>query len=194
MTGSPDLSTPGAWRQTESLRLLRQVMGLSGEVRSTVAARAAMSPTELHTLEHIAAGELADDGGSIGPAEIARLLNVSTAASTGIVDRLEAKGHVQRRRHLTDRRRTEVVLTPSAREEVLHHLGPMFRGIGLADARLTDAERDVVVRYLRAALEAAESVLHPEPGNASAPGSEPGTAAGTGTGPTLPDGPVPPYR
>lgn len=38
-------------------------------------------------------------------------------------------------------------------------MSPMFRAIGEVDAGLTDSERDVVVRYLTAAIAAGESVL-----------------------------------
>ncbi|GMA30810.1 MarR family winged helix-turn-helix transcriptional regulator [Litorihabitans aurantiacus] len=143
-----DLTTPGAWEQTESLTLLREVMGLESGVRSHLAGAAGLSETEVHALEHLARAP-------IGPAEIARLLDVSTAASTGIVDRLEARGHVERRPHVSDRRRTEVVLTASARREVVSHLGEMFGALARLDASLSDSERAVVVRYLRGAVEAA---------------------------------------
>ena len=126
-------------------------MGLSDEVRTVVASRTDLSTTELHALEHLSVA-------SIGPADLARRLDVSTAASTGIVDRLEAKGHVERRPHAQDRRRTQVVLTDSARAEVMTHLMPMFRAIAQADAALADEERAIVVRYLRAAIAAAEAV------------------------------------
>lgn len=147
----PDDATRGAWSQTESLDLLRRVMGLSDEVRAVVASRAELSAIELHALEHLAAAR-------IGPADLARRLDVSTAASTGIVDRLEAKGHVARHPHPQDRRRTEVVLTEAARAEVMGHLAPMFAAIAAVDGELTDEERSVVVRYLRGAIAAAEAV------------------------------------
>ncbi|WP_108717809.1 MarR family winged helix-turn-helix transcriptional regulator [Miniimonas sp. S16] len=151
MADEIDLSTPGAWRQTESLTLLRRVMDLGGSVRHTVSGASGLSEKEIHALEHLARGPL-------GPAEIARLLDVTTAASTGIVDRLETRGHAERRPHPIDRRRTAVTITESARHEVMRHMGPMFRALAEADAALTDEERAVVVRYLGAALAAAEHV------------------------------------
>lgn len=143
--------TNRAWAQTESLLLLRRVMGLGDEVRRVVSSRSHLSATELNALEHLT-------GAPMGPADLARRLDVSTAATTGIVDRLEAKGHVHRQPHPADRRRTTVVVTDSARAEVMGHLGPMFGALAAADAHLTDAEREVVVRYLRAAVAAAEAV------------------------------------
>ena len=74
---------------------------------------------------------------------------MSTAASTGIVDRLVAHGHVERRPHPDDRRRTTVHVTDSGREEVLGLLLPMFVELARLDAAFTDEERAVVARYLR---------------------------------------------
>lgn len=165
MGAEPDLATRGAWPQTESLLLLRRVMGLAEEVRHVVAARADLTPTELHALEHLAAAP-------IGPGDLARRLDVSAAASTGIVDRLEAKGHVARRSHAQDRRRTEVVISESARAEVMTHLGPMLRAIADVDAGLTDSQRAIVVGYLRAAVAAAEAVTGPGSSGPATPGAD----------------------
>lgn len=170
MTHGPDLATPGAWQQTDSLLLLRQVMELGGELRHIVGERSNLSETEVRTLEHLSRQ-------AVGPGEIARLLDVSTAAATGIVDRLESKGHAQRRAHPEDRRRQEVLITPHAREEVLRQMAPMFRALAIADSGLSEDERDVVVRYLQATLDAAAGVLGtvsaPEPAEASAPAVRP---------------------
>ena len=155
MTDNIDIATPGSWRQTQSLTLLRQVMGLGGDVRHAVAQSTGLSQTEVTTLEHLA-------GQSLGPAEIARLLDVTTAASTGIVDRLETRGHVQLRPHPHDRRRTEVVITDSARREVLTHMGPMFMALARLDASLSEEDRAVIVNYLEGAVAATSSVLSPE--------------------------------
>lgn len=151
MPDAVDIATRGAWVQTESLTLLRRVISLETGVRQHVAEATGLSDTEVHALEHLAHQP-------IGPAEIARLLDVSTAASTGIVDRLEARGHVERRPHTSDRRRTEVVITDSARSEVINHMGTMFRALAVLDSSLSEAEREVVVRYLRGVVEAADAL------------------------------------
>lgn len=156
MQGEYIPATPGPWSQTESMRLLRHLMELSSDLRREVAGRVDLSETEMRALEHISQHEL-------GPAEIARRLDVSTAASTGIVDRLEAKGHVERRPHPADRRRTVVTMTPHARAEVFRHLGAMFASLAQVDAGLSDQEREVVTRYLASAIDAVESALHHRP-------------------------------
>lgn len=156
MTPEDIPATSGAWVQTDSLLLLRHIMDLGSQLRREVAGRVDLSETEMRALEHISRHDM-------GPAEIARLLDVSTAASTGIVDRLEAKGHVERRPHREDRRRTQVALTPHARSEVFRHLGGMFAALAQADAALTDEEREIVTRYLSSAVAAVEGALHGPP-------------------------------
>src|SRR6478736_6660796 len=90
-----------AWEQTGSLLALREAIDAGTRVRPVIARR----------------------GG------LARLLDVSTAAATGLADRLVAHGHVERRPHVADRRRTSLQVTPAGREEVLGHLLPMFRAL-----------------------------------------------------------------
>ncbi|GAA1779379.1 hypothetical protein GCM10009795_026840 [Nocardioides hankookensis] len=142
--------------QTESLQALREVIDAGGKVRRVVARRAGLGESELVTLQHLILG-------ARGPAEVARLLEVSTAASTGIVDRLVSHGHVERRPHPDDRRRTDVHVTESGREEVLGLLMPMFEELARLDAEFDDAERAVVARYLRRTLEAFDAVITPQP-------------------------------
>nr|WP_216652288.1 MarR family transcriptional regulator [Nocardioides sp. zg-1308] len=131
---------------------MRDLVSTGARVNHVVARRAGISDTELVTLEHLSREQ-------IGPAEVARRLEVSTAAATGIVDRLVSRGHVERRPHAADRRRTELVLTDSGRREVVSHLLPMFVSLDRLDRGFTDEERAVVERYLRGAVEAFEQVL-----------------------------------
>lgn len=140
--------------QTPSLVALRDLVTTGARVNHVVARRAGLSETELVTLEHLAREQ-------IGPAEVARRLEVSTAAATGIVDRLVARGHVERRPHAADRRRTELVITDSGRGEVVGHLLPMFVALDRLDRSFSAEERAVVERYLRGAVQAFEQVLEP---------------------------------
>lgn len=142
------------WDESGTLVALRELVTTGARVNHVVARRAGISDTELVTLEHLAREQ-------IGPAEVARRLEVSTAAATGIVDRLVSRGHVERRPHPADRRRTELVLTESGRGEVVGHLLPMFIALDRLDRSFSEAERAVVERYLRGAVGAFEQVLTP---------------------------------
>lgn len=142
----------GEWKQTDALLALRELVDRGQTVRRVVARRAGLGESELVALEHLIRGPM-------GPAELARLLEVSTPAGTGIVDRLVARGHAERRSHEGDRRRTAVHVTDSGRAEVVAHLLPMFAGLAAIDGSFDDAERAVVARYLRGALAAIDAVI-----------------------------------
>lgn len=146
------------WRQTGSLVALREAIEAGARVRHVVARRAGLSDSDLMALQHLVRGPL-------GPAELARMLDVSTAASTGIVDRLVERGHVMRHPYAGDRRRTEVRVTASGREEVLAHLLPMFAALDAWDRSFTDEERALVERYLRGVRDAFEQVSGPPKGS-----------------------------
>ena len=143
--------SPG-WDVSGTLVALRELVTTGARVNHVVARRAGISDTELVTLEHLSREQ-------IGPAEVARRLEVSTAAATGIVDRLVSRGHVERRPHAADRRRTELVLTDSGRGEAVGHLLPMFVALDRLDREFSVEEREVVERYLRGAIDAVERVL-----------------------------------
>ena len=140
------------WKQTETLTRLRELVNVAAQVRPAVATRAGLSASELVALEHLFAEPL-------GPAELSRRLQVTSAATSQILDRLGHRGHVEREAHPTDGRRTVVRLTDSGRAEVLEHLMPMFRALAEMDADLEDREREAVSRYLLRATAAFRSVL-----------------------------------
>lgn len=144
------------WSESESLVALRAATNAAVRVRPVVAHAAHLSHSELVALEHLTLGPM-------GPAELARVLEVSTAASTGIVDRLEARGHVARVADPLDRRRTSVQVTESGRAEVVGLLMPMFAALQALDEGFDPSERAVVARYLRGATAAFETVAGPAP-------------------------------
>lgn len=155
------------WSESESLVALREATQAAARVRPTVARAAGLSPSELAAMEHLTRGP-------VGPGELARLLEVTTAASTGVVDRLATRGHVARVAHEGDRRRTDVHLTDAGRLEVLERLTPMFAALQELDDSFDGAERATVARYLRGVTAAFEGVAGPAPArqSAGAPDSE----------------------
>ena len=124
-------------------------------VQPAVAQRAGLSTSEVRTLEMLSRRPL-------GPAEIARRLDVSTAASSGIVDRLVAHGHAARTPHPSDRRRLVVEITESGMADTVAHLEPMLAALERLDAGLDEHDRAVVARFLEGAVEALLAVVPPE--------------------------------
>lgn len=161
-TGAPQPSErshddPGvAWvrseLQTPTLSALREVMTVGNQVGPVIARRAGLSHNELDALERLAERPY-------GPAELARQLGVTTAASSQIIDRLVAHGHATRRKHHRDGRRTEVTITDSGRAEVIGHLMPMFAALRALDESLTEHEAQIVATYLRGAVTAMRALL-----------------------------------
>lgn len=150
-SASPASLSPD-WASTESLVLLRRLLKVSAQAPPAVARRAGLTHNELSTLELLVERP-------IGPGDIARHLSVTSAATSGIVDRLAERGHLRRAPHPHDGRRTELQITESGRAEVLGHLMPMFVALAELDGSLDDHERAAVESYLRGAVDAVSRLL-----------------------------------
>ena len=136
---------------TTTLQLLRELIDAAQRSGPALARRTKLTHNELTALEQLTRHQW-------GPGELADHLGVTSAAASGIVDRLVSRGHVERRPHAADGRRTQVVLTDSGRQEVLGHLMPMFLALDELDRSLTEEERAVVDRYLERAIDAIRRV------------------------------------
>jgi DNA-binding MarR family transcriptional regulator len=135
-----------------TLSAIDELIQAAAAVEPAVARRAGLSTSELQALRHLVEG-------SLGPVELSHLLGVTSAASSGVVDRLAARGHVRRRPHPADGRRTQVEVTPGGREEIDGLLEPMRQRLTALDAELSDEERAVVQRYLARVTEALRAQL-----------------------------------
>jgi DNA-binding MarR family transcriptional regulator len=131
---------------------LDELIQAAAAVEPAVARRAGLSTSELQALRHLV-------DGSRGPVELSHLLGVTSAASSGVVDRLAARGYVERRPHPGDGRRTQVEVTVTGRQEIDSLLEPMQARLAEVDATLDESERAVVRRYLQEVTEALRSVL-----------------------------------
>ena len=137
--------------ESSTMQALRTLTRLSEQVAPAVARRASLTHNELRALEHLM-------DRSMGPGDLGRVLGVSSAAASGIIDRLEARGHAQRTSHESDGRRTSVTISASGRTEVVGFLMPMFRELAALDASLSDTERAAVDRFLEGAIRAVRAV------------------------------------
>lgn len=137
----------------EVLGRLRACGAAMQSLAAQFAAQAAVHPTDLHALEHLS--RRTDTPPTVG--ELGLLLDLSSAAVTGLVDRLERGGLVERFPDPGDGRRVRVRMTPQA-----HALaGQVF---GTYGARMRDAmaafsadELRTVSAFLDAATTAAEA-------------------------------------
>lgn len=110
-----------------------------------VADRLGMAATDFTCLTVL----LLDGPASAG--ELAERTGLTSGAITGVVDRLERGGWVQRAPDPADRRR--VIVSPKAEraDRFQPLLAPMLTGAAELQARFTQSERAVVARYVEAA-------------------------------------------
>lgn len=128
------------------LNMLRRYRAAETAMRERTRISMGMNETDLMALRFLLREQRA--GRIVRAIDIARMLNISTASTTTLIDRLEKGGHVRREAHPTDRRAGVVVPTVSSDEEVRATLGAMHhRMLTLVD-ELSDQERAVVTRFL----------------------------------------------
>lgn len=124
-------------------RAVRRLLRLAPEVHAALAARIGVGVTDLLALDHLSTPP--PPGGVV---DLGRRLGMTSASATVLVDRLVRAGHVERTPHPTDRRRTSVVLTEHAEDEVREALGPLIGRIGELAAGLDDHAAAAVLRFL----------------------------------------------
>ncbi|MFF7244645.1 MarR family winged helix-turn-helix transcriptional regulator [Embleya sp. NPDC008237] len=133
--------------RTLTLRQQRFERYLGREMRVDAAGLAVMD----HLVEH----------GPATPTELARRLDASTAATTLVIDRLVAGGHVSRAPHPTDRRK--VIVSPAQDWEVsaFEHVAPIVRGVHDAVEALTEQERATVTAFLDRIVKSYDDAIKP---------------------------------
>lgn len=97
--------------------------------------------------------------GSDSPTAIAGVLETSTAATTLVLNRLEAAGHVSRLPHPTDRRKVVVAPAQESLATAYECVRPIIDGIDQVSASLTPAERSTVAGFLEAVVHVYERAL-----------------------------------
>ena len=82
------------------------------------------------------------------PSELARRVEVSTAAMTLVLNRLESAGHVRRERHPSDGRKLIVTAEQASADRAYEQVLPMIDGIEHLVDGMDEAERAVVQGFL----------------------------------------------
>jgi MarR family transcriptional regulator, organic hydroperoxide resistance regulator len=110
-----------------------------------LAAELGLTPAQCHALR------LIEPGLAVAMGRLAQALSCDASNITGIVDRLEARGLIERRSASRDRRIKELALTQAGvrmRETILHRLTEPPEAI----ASLSPEEHEALRRILRRAL------------------------------------------
>lgn len=122
---------------------LRELGTASSEASLALARRMLMHPTDLAAMSHIAYATE-----PLGPRELSSRLGITPGAMTDVVDRLEAAGHLLRRRDTSDRRRVQLLPTESVGGEVRTHLAELLEALDAITSDFSADERAAVQRYL----------------------------------------------
>jgi DNA-binding MarR family transcriptional regulator len=114
-----------------------------------------VNPTDLLAMQHLIAQ------GPMTASELAQAIDHSPAATTTVIDRLEALGHVRRESQTNDRRVTRVVPTPESREKAERILWTMIHAIDDVVTSRSAAEQRVITGYLLEVVERYEAASLP---------------------------------
>lgn len=137
------------------LSALREFLRADERMRKRIQREMDMNETDLRAVRMLAAAELS--GTSVSPRDLSRGLDISTASTTKLLDRLEADGRLRREPHPTDRRGLHVVLTDHVHHEVRDTLGQMHARMREVADEMTPEESATVSRFLTALTAAVES-------------------------------------
>jgi DNA-binding MarR family transcriptional regulator len=135
-------SEPCAYSAVDLTEAARRLDAALSQWHGELSERMGMSTSEVTALAHLA---MEDD---LGPSALAQRLHMTTGATTALLDRLAAHGHIVRERHPSDRRKVVVRLTPHAYKEALLQVRPMTAEIMDLAERLSPDERRTVGRFL----------------------------------------------
>lgn len=138
--------------EAEIAQIVRVLVGIrhwrESEQRMSFKSRTDMqlNETDMRALRFLVA--TGNQGIIVTPGALAEHLNISTASTTKLLDRLSVGGHIERAPHPTDRRSLAITITKQTHEQVRDTVGKTHaRRFGVA-ARLTPDEREVVIRFL----------------------------------------------
>ncbi len=124
-------------------------------------------------MRHTARGEI------VTPGVLRKELNLSSPATTALIDRLHASGHVLRERQGTDRRQVQLRMTAKAYQDGGAIFRPLARHMGAAMAGYTPDELAIVTRFMTDMIEATQTAGQeaasgdPDGGQHGEPSAEP---------------------
>ncbi|WP_245919569.1 MarR family winged helix-turn-helix transcriptional regulator [Melittangium boletus] len=121
---------------------MRLIALLTRRIEQRVGELLGINLTDLVALDHLIAQ------GPKTPSDLASLLEVTTAASTHIVDRLERAGHVSREPDATDRRKVLVVPVAASVDRVRQVVEPVLERLDAIIDGLSEADVAVIERFL----------------------------------------------
>lgn len=138
------------------VRLLRQLTVETDRFVEIFGEKQRMHRTDLNALAVIMDARWTDE--PMSPTRLAEALHLSASATTSVLDRLEASGHVERARHPHDRRKVELRVSAKALEWGRDFFEPLDAAFTRAWQRFGDDDKEVIARFLAASIDATVAV------------------------------------
>lgn len=126
---------------------LRRYSVLAHHVGHAFAGRHGLNATDLHAL--IAVFDAGRAGEPITPGRLGEQLNLSSGSVTALLDRLERAGHIRRARDTVDRRKVLLRYAEPGARLAREFFGPLGRRTDAVLDQFTEAELQVIHRFLR---------------------------------------------
>ena len=129
------------------LKSLRDYRAAETEIRRNTRDSMGMGETDILALRYLL--RVQASGKQVVPKDLSQFLNITSASTTSLIDRLVGSGHVRREPHPSDRRSVVVVPTVESDKEVRETLGAMHRRMMSVAESLTADEARIVVDFLQ---------------------------------------------
>jgi len=136
--------------------LLMQLLTRQVRFREHIQEALGVDSAGLTTMIHLAGV------GTDTPTAIAGTLETSTAATSLVLNRLEASGHISRQPHPTDRRKVVVAPVPASIASARECATPVIDGIDRLVATLTPAQRSTVAQFVDSLIDVYDQALRNE--------------------------------
>jgi DNA-binding MarR family transcriptional regulator len=117
------------------------------ELQRRIRATSGLGDTDVNAVLFLLASSV--ESHIVTPKDLATHLQVSTAAASGLVDRLQRAGYVRRESHPTDRRGITVVLTEDGRRRTDQTIGTVYSRLLDVAAALSPEDASIVLRFLQ---------------------------------------------
>ncbi|MDX3230845.1 MarR family winged helix-turn-helix transcriptional regulator [Streptomyces sp. ME19-01-6] len=132
----------------------------------------------LHSTDAAALAEILyaeDQGSPLSPARLSERVSLSSGATTALLNRLEAAGHIMRSREHTDRRIVTLRSSPDIRPRAVEFFGPYAARMATEMSQYTGEqlkEFEDFINHLRSTMDSllADEYRGPRPGRPSGQG------------------------
>jgi DNA-binding MarR family transcriptional regulator len=143
------MTAPPEQPPTIRAALMRKALADAGQ-RAVLARRLGLTDNDVLAVQHLArAGELT-------AGQLSALLQLSSAGTTGLIQRLHTAGHITRERHHRDRRSAVLRLTQEIQTWAADAWAPLVAEIDSLVHELSENEARAVQRFLEGVADAAE--------------------------------------